>query len=124
MSGFDHTSGHDSFEDQVRKSLYPKVQSSGVFVSLCPADNEPDVKFCVELGAAIMFDKPILAIVPLDYKMPGQLRKVADKVIVADFRTKQGQEHVAAEIAAYIMEQERKEANDGQAGRQEAPSGG
>lgn len=74
----------DEFERAVREELYPKVENSGVFLSLCPStpDGKPDVKFCVELGAAIMYNKPILALhMKGAAPIPDLLRKVSVRVV-------------------------------------------
>lgn len=87
MSEHDQDDGFDEFEQAAREELYPKVEESRIFISLCPSrpDGKPDVKFCVELGAAIMFNKPILAVhVKGSAPVPDLLRKVS-VAVVEDF---------------------------------------
>lgn len=59
------------------------VGDSGIFMSLCP-DGEPDAKFCVELGFALMLDKPLMLVAVRGERIPDKLRAVADMVIEYD----------------------------------------
>ena len=74
----------------VRDNVLPMVTDSNVCISLCPDDGKVDIKFAVELGMMIMLDKPIIAVVRPDTKIPDKLRAVADKVVVTDIGTPQG----------------------------------
>jgi hypothetical protein len=96
----------DEFEKHVREGLFPKIDGSAVFVSICPIreNNTPDVKFCVELGAAIMYDKPIVAIAPVGWTIPGKLQAVADHIITADIATQAGRERVTKELDRILRE--------------------
>lgn len=74
--------------DAVINELVPKVEDCRYFLALAPSDGgEGDVKFWVELGLAIMLDKPIVAIVPVaeheKFKLPRKLRIVADQLVFA-----------------------------------------
>ena len=62
--------------------MVPKLESSAVSISLVPEDGEGDVKFWVELGASIMLDKPILAVVLGGRRIPARLERVADEIVV------------------------------------------
>lgn len=70
------------WEEHARRELFPKVRQSAIFMSLC--SSEPDAKFCLELGACLMFDKPLLVIVPPGVTIPDRLRRVAE-VVLDDF---------------------------------------
>jgi hypothetical protein len=94
----------DEFERQVRENLFPMIEDTAVFVSLCPIDRTPDAKFCVELGAAIMYDKPIVAVAPVGWTIPGKLQAVADHIITADVATQAGREHIAQELDRILRE--------------------
>lgn len=66
------------------------LSSSGLFIQIfSPAmvdDPESDVTPLLQLGAAVMLDKPILVVVrPEDEaRLPKRLRQVADRVVVTD----------------------------------------
>jgi hypothetical protein len=70
-------------------------------MSLVPGKDDVDVKFAVELGLAIMLDKPILAVVQPGTEVPGRLRQVADAIIVTDLDTEAGKEQAAREIKEF-----------------------
>lgn len=65
---------------RVAAELFPKVGSSAVTISLVPS-GASDVKFCVELGATIMFDKPIILVIRPGQQLPAKLVAVADEIV-------------------------------------------
>jgi hypothetical protein len=65
----------------VIKEMAPKMETSALVISLVPEDREGDVKFWVELGASIMLDKPIIAVLLGDAPVPAKLAKVADEIV-------------------------------------------
>lgn len=67
---------------QVLSEMLPKLADSALVASIVPGDREGDVKFWVELGASIMLDKPIIAVVFEDRQVPAKLRAVADEIVV------------------------------------------
>lgn len=97
--------GEAEFAERVREKLFPKVKESGIFITLMP--EEPDVKVCVELGAAIFYDKPILVVA-----MPGRpvspgIRRVAHKVLEdCDVMTEEEQAQLAQAIERLHVELE------------------
>jgi hypothetical protein len=67
---------------RVRTHLIPKLDECGLTVSLVPEDHtKTDVKFAVELGLSIMFDKPIILVVKPGTSLPDHLVRVADGVV-------------------------------------------
>ena len=91
----------DRFVEHVRRDALAKITDSAFVMSLVPAA-EPDVKFAVELGLAIMLDKPILAIAMPGRPVPRRLRLVADRIVEADLDTEQGRAIVARAIADFV----------------------
>lgn len=65
----------------VLDDMVPKLESSALVISLVPDDREGDVKFWVEIGASIMLDKPIIAVLLGDAAVPEKLRLVADEIV-------------------------------------------
>lgn len=61
--------------------MVPKMSGSAFVMSLVPDNREGDVKFWVELGASIMYDKPIIAVVFNDQPIPEKLKLVADEIV-------------------------------------------
>lgn len=74
------------FVKRVRKELVPKIIGTDIFVSITPScPEEVDVKFAVELGLAIMYDKPICSVIRPGTKIPEKLSRVVDKFVEMDF---------------------------------------
>jgi hypothetical protein len=77
----------DLYQDpQVREFLshfkregLPALMSSGMMIALVNA--EPDPKMCLEIGAAVLLDKPIVVCVPQGIPVPENLRKCATRII-------------------------------------------
>lgn len=86
------------FVENVRRGTLAQMADSMFVMSLVPT-GEPDIKFAVELGLAIMLDKPIIAIVQPGQKVPARLRLVCDDVIEADLDVTEGQRKIAEAIA-------------------------
>ncbi len=75
----------DRFAKHVRETLIPKIEDSNIFVSITPISKDKvDVKFAIELGLAIMYDKPIIALVQPGMEIPEKLTRVVDKFVEFD----------------------------------------
>ena len=92
----------DDFVEHFRRDAAEKIAGSEGFISIFPSGGKIDVKFAVELGAAIMLDKPILAIVPLGTKIPRKFRLIADEIIEADLDTTSGQILIAGRVREFL----------------------
>lgn len=91
------------FEAHVRKDALPKIESAHIFVSLAPSSaDRVDIKYAVELGMAIMMDKPILVIAPPGFIVPEKLQKVADRIVYVDILSDNGKKIVASEIENFV----------------------
>jgi hypothetical protein len=71
----------DDFLERARREMFPKMKGSAMSMMIV---DEPDPKLCLELGAAILFDKPILCIVPKGRHVPLALRTIAHRIIEVD----------------------------------------
>lgn len=80
----------------VLDTLAPKIEASQATVSIVP-NRGTDVKFAVELGFSIMYDKPIILAVFPGTEIPDHLRRVADEIV--DLNGKGGQRRLAEAIA-------------------------
>lgn len=83
----------DEFVDHFRKDALAKMTDSAFIASLVPR-GDFDVKFATELGAAIMLDKPILAIVAPGARVSESLRRVAKEIVEADLDLEEGRQQV------------------------------
>jgi hypothetical protein len=91
----DEREGWDDFVEHFRRDALQKLEESAFVASLVPREDF-DAKFAVELGASIMLDKPLLAIVMPGAEVPAKLAKVADRIVQADVDTEAGREAVHA----------------------------
>ena len=97
MNWFDHPS-MQQWARHIRDDVAEKIKDSYATCSIVPSDGEPDVKFAVELGLSIMYDKPILLVVPPGTKLPDHLVRVADSIVEGH----PDQEETAARIKAAL----------------------
>ena len=92
-----------AFAAHVHAHLIPMMMDVDSVVSLVPK-GEPDVKYAVELGLAIMLDKPLMLAVPKGVKVPEHLARVADGIVYVDFTDPEATGIAQAKIAAMIDE--------------------
>lgn len=95
------------FVDHFRKDALQKLDESAFVMSIVPKEHDVDVKFAVELGASIMLDKPIIAVVLPGARVPNKLRLVADRVVEADIDQEAGRQAVARAIREIAMREAR-----------------
>jgi hypothetical protein len=69
-----------AYLEDFRRNVLPNIKGSAVVMELvCEA--EPDPKMCLEMGAAVLLDKPIVAICIQGRKVPQHLRRIASEVV-------------------------------------------
>lgn len=93
----------DDFIRWHRENTVQQMEKSAYVMSLVPDAKDVDVKFAVELGLAIMLDKPILAIVQPGNLVPDRLRQVADAIVVADLDTEAGKQHATQQVKEFMQ---------------------
>ena len=91
----------DAWVRDIDNNLFPKMESSAFVMSLLP-DGKPDAKFCVELGMAIMLEKPIVTVASPGAVVPRKLMQISDEIIVGDFRTEAGRKAAQDEMMNVI----------------------
>jgi hypothetical protein len=69
-----------AFYDSAARDLFPKMKSS-VLAVMPIFDEEPDPRLCMQIGAAILFDKPILVVAPRNKPIPLALRTIANEIV-------------------------------------------
>ena len=91
----------DEYYRHAKKTLFPKMKSSDMSIAIIGSD--PDPKLCMEIGAAVMFDKPIILIVR-DYatKVPANLKRVASAIIYGEHSNPDTQRRLEGAITALI----------------------
>lgn len=87
---------------QAEEELVPKMKQSGLMMSLYTGGY--DIKFAVEMGMAILMDKPIILAVMSGVEAPEKLMKVADYIIEADPTTEEGRSRLADKVEEVMKE--------------------
>lgn len=98
MSNWDEGEEWERFAAHQREHTVKAMESSAYVISLIPSADKVDVKFAVELGMAIMLDKPIIAMVQPGVDIPPGIRKIATAIIVADLDTETGQQQATRQL--------------------------
>ena len=74
-----------AYVTHVRTTVAPMAANSTIGMSIVPRKPEDvDVKFAVELGLMIMFDKPLILLCDPTTVLPEHLRRVADEIVWGD----------------------------------------
>ena len=66
------------FFDHARDNMFPNMKSSAFCMTIL---GDPDPKLCMEVGAAILFDKPIIVIARHGQTVPLSLRTIVHKIV-------------------------------------------
>jgi hypothetical protein len=80
--------------EHFRRDALEKMTESAFVMSIVPSPGKLDIKFAMELGAAIMLDKPILAIAQPGAELPPKLRLVCEEIVQADIDVEDGREAI------------------------------
>jgi nucleoside 2-deoxyribosyltransferase len=90
----------ETWEDRARRDLEPKVASSAYVISLAPEKIDP--KVALEMGYALLLDKPIVAVVPPGRSISRNLGRVAERVIrlSAPLSTEAGTQELMAALGS------------------------
>ena len=98
----------DEFVESTRRGgLIEMIQESHIFLTIAPED--ADVKFAVELGFAIMIDKPIMTVVMPNRVVPEHLVRVSDLIVHADIDTEEGRAKLEHAIMKFRVQQMKQE---------------
>ncbi len=74
-----------AFVKDARERLVPKIDGTSLFISITPLTKEKvDIKFALELGLAIMYDKPIIAVIQPGFVIPKKMAAVVDRFVELD----------------------------------------
>ena len=82
--GFD-SDGFRRYADDMRARLIPKMKDSASVLMIAPSiDEKFDVQFALQIGAAILLEKPLILLVQRGRIIPPKLRAIADRIIETD----------------------------------------
>lgn len=71
----------NAYLEHARKEMFPKMKSSAMSVTLLTG-GDPDPKLCLELGAAILYEKPLIFLATEDAVIPDILKRIAHRIII------------------------------------------
>jgi hypothetical protein len=67
--------------DAFHKKCEALADSNIMMTLVGPDPNDLDIQQCLEIGAAVLLDKPFMVIVPKDRKVPENLKKIASVIV-------------------------------------------
>lgn len=80
------------------------MKKSSIFLALASNDSVKDALFCLQLGYAIMLNKPVVAMVEADMKVPPLLEKIATKIIRLDTKSEEDRARAFKELEVWIKQ--------------------
>lgn len=92
--------------DGARLDMIPKMRGSAFCMTLL--DGEPDIRLGLEIGMALLLDKPLFIVAVGDIWISPRLRQIADAVIVGPKFDESMKEQVQAALAKFILEKKGK----------------
>jgi hypothetical protein len=101
------TKGSDwrKFERHVREKIIPDMRTSQLVMLISPdISAEFDVRFAVQIGAAVLLEKPLVVIVPAGSVIAPKLERVADRIIRGDSSTEEGREALRAQMERFLAD--------------------
>jgi hypothetical protein len=82
------------------EEVLPAMEKSALSIVL--GSKNPDAKLCLEVGAAILFDKPIVLVVPPGRVISVALKRVASVIVEADPRSPDANDKIRAAIESVM----------------------
>ena len=71
-----------AWAQDIARRMVPAMASTEAVALIVPEEvSVPDVKLAVELGFALLLDKPLMLVVPPGREVPARLAAVADELI-------------------------------------------
>lgn len=89
------------FVQHTREDTVKKMDDSAFVMTLIAGEQSVDIKLAVEIGLAVLMDKPLMVVIHPDAPMNEHLRRVADRIVVCDIDTEEGQEVLLSHIEAF-----------------------
>lgn len=97
----DFWEGHDVKEwlEHATTEMMPKMKESALSVAIWTG--QPDAKLAVEIGAAILYEKPLILLVT-DGHVPRALERVATAIVRGDPKEPETRERLMRAIQAHV----------------------
>lgn len=93
----------NQFVKRAEGSLVPQMQDSHIAMQIYTG--KIDCKFAMEVGVAILLDKPIIVTVAPGCEIPEKLAKVADRFVELDPKNPEDTAKRAAVVVADLIEE-------------------
>jgi len=90
----------EDYFEHARREVLPKMKQSAVSITILHGD--PDPKLCLELGAAILYEKPLIILAVKNPIIPDVLRRLADRIIEVDELNEETSKKTAAAVTEIL----------------------
>jgi len=111
---------HDDFFERAERDMFPKMEDSAMNISIW--SGKIDAKLAVEVGAAVLFDKPIVIAVLRGVAVPANLRRVASRIVEVDEMDAKGVAALRTAISDVLENDARAKNNPERERQQSQPS--
>ena len=100
------TTDFNPFLEYFEEKVLPQIMQSGLLLVIV-TDNL-DSKLCLEVGAAVLLDKPVIICTRNRSLVSASLEKIASKIVLmpADWNTKEAEEAVHEAIKGIVGEEQ------------------
>jgi hypothetical protein len=76
---------YKNWADEMRATLIPQMRESASILMIAPRmDTKFDINFALQIGSAILLEKPLILLVQVGRDIPPKLRAIADRIIETD----------------------------------------
>lgn len=86
----------DEFYADAVKNMFPKLAESAFMLTTGAGDGRPRPEACLQLGAAILMEKPIMVVALKGQRVPDALRRAAHTIVEVEDVHKDGKKIEAA----------------------------
>jgi hypothetical protein len=69
----------DDYLDHAQREMLPKLEGSALVITI--GADKPDIKLCLEVGASILLDKPLILMLPKGRQVSANLKRVATVIV-------------------------------------------
>lgn len=92
----------DAWLDEASKNSLPKMQQSGTYMGVVTSDFLKDPLCALQLGYAMILDKPIVLIADKNLKIPASLTKIAKVIERVDINNKNDMKRATESIVSML----------------------
>lgn len=95
----------EKYLDRFKEEALPMIEGS--VISLVIAPERPDPKVCLELGATLLLDKPLILVITRGHTVPANLRRCAAAVVEGEIDEPDFQERLQQAISSVMKTDKR-----------------